>query len=204
MPCKLKKGIEMIRRYKESKKDIYVEVTPHHLFLTKDDEKNAFFLMKPELKTKQDQDALWKAIDEGIVDRIATDHAPHTKDEKNSENPPYGIPGLETMLPLLLDAVNNGKLSLNKLVELTVENPVKMLNIKNKGKIKQGFDADLTVVDMNKEKAVKNEELFTKCRWSPWNGKTLRGWPITTIVNGNIVFEQGTMKDIKAKELTFN
>ncbi|MDD5086903.1 MAG: dihydroorotate dehydrogenase electron transfer subunit [Candidatus Nanoarchaeia archaeon] len=199
-----KKEIDIIRKYKQGKNNIYVEVTPHHLFLTKYDEKNSFFLMKPELKTKQDQDALWGAIDEGIIDRIGTDHAPHTKDEKNSDNPPYGIPGLETMLPLLLDAVNKGKLSLSKLVKLTVENPVKMFNIKNKGRIKQGFDADLTIVDMNKEKTVKNEELFTKCKWSAWNEKKFKGWPLVTIVNGNIVFENQRVNDIKGREINFN
>jgi dihydroorotase len=199
-----KKDIDMIKKYRENNKNIYVEVTPHHLFLTKDDEKNAFFLMKPELKAKQDQDALWKAIEEGIIDRIGTDHAPHTKDEKNSDNPPYGIPGLETMLPLLLNAVNNGKLSLDKLVELTVENPVKMFNIKNKGRIKHGFDADLTIVDMDMEKTVKNEELFTKCKWSSWDEKKLRGWPIITIVNGKIVFEKEKINNIKGKEVIFS
>jgi len=199
------KEINLIRNFKNNKEcKIFVEVTPHHLFLTKEDEKSPFFMMKPGLKTKKDQDTLWKAIKDGTVDRIATDHAPHTIIEKESENPPYGIPGIETMLPLLLDAVNNKKLSLNDAVRLIVKNPAEMFGIKNKGRIETGFDADLVIVDMKKTKTVSNKDLFTKCRWSPWNGKELIGWPITTIVNGNVVFNNNKIKNIKAKEVMFD
>jgi len=197
--------INLIRNFKNNKEcKIFVEVTPHHLFLTKEDEKNSFFMMKPGLKTKKDQDALWKAIKDGTMDRIATDHAPHTITEKESENPPYGVPGIETMLPLLLDAVNNKKLSLNDVVRLTIKNPAEMFGIKNKGRIETGFDADLVIVDMKKTKTVSNKNLFTKCRWSPWHGKELRGWPITTIVNGNVVFNNNKIENINAKEVMFN
>ena len=107
---------------------------------------------------------------------IATDHAPHTKSEKEADysEAPSGVPGLETMLPLLLDAVNKDRLTLQKLVELTSQNPARIFGIKNKGKIEEGYDADLVIVDMNKEKEVKNEELFTKCGWSPFNGLKLK------------------------------
>ena len=108
------------------------------------------------------------------------------------------------MLPLLLDAVNNKKILLNDVVRLTVKNPAEMFGIKNKGRIETGFDADLVIVDMKKTKTVSNKDLFTKCKWSPWNGKELMGWPITTIVNGNVVFNNNKIEDIKAREVMFD
>ena len=145
--------------------------------------------MKPGLKTEKDQKALWEGIHNGKVDTIATDHAPHTKEEKFDPNYPYGVPGCETMLPLLLNSLNEKKLTLKKLIQLCCENPAKIFKIKNKGFIKEGFDADLAIIDLEFEKEVNNDELFTKCKWSPFDGWKLKGWPITTIVNGNIVFD---------------
>lgn len=176
-----------------------VEVCPHHLFLTKEDEKNNFFKMKPCLKKKEDQQALWDAIKKNKVNTIGSDHAPHTKEEKQEEV--YGVPGVETLLPLLLDAVNKNRIKLQKVIELCCNNPAKIFKIKNKGFFQEGFDADLTIVDMNLEKEVKNENLFTKCKWSPFEGWKLKGWPVMTIVNGNIVFDNGNINDVKAKEI---
>ena len=193
-----KDELRMIRKFKKS--NMHVEVTPHHLFLTEEDDKDAFTKMKPELKTKQDQEALWNAVDKGLVETIGSDHAPHTIEEKKSEKPPYGVPGVETTLPLLLNAVNEKRLTLQKVVELTSENPAKIYNL-NKGKIAEGYDADLVVIDMNLKKEVKNEELLTKCKWSPFNGKLLKGWPIMTIVRGNVIYSDNKIHDIKAKEV---
>src|SRR3989338_576690 len=120
--------------------------------------------MKPSLKFIKDQKALWAAMHGGLVDTIATDHAPHTRDEK--ELGAYGVPGVETMLPLLLDAANRKKITLQQVIELTSKNPAKIFKIKNKGEIKEGYDADLTVIDLNLKKQVKSDELFTKCKWS--------------------------------------
>ena len=188
------------------KNKVYVEVTPHHLFLTAKNVNDLGSLgeMKPSLKTEKDQKALWEGIHNGEVDTIATDHAPHTKEEKLDPNYPYGVPGCDTMLPLLLNSVNEKKLTLNKLVQLCCENPVKIFKIKNKGFIKEGFDADLAIIDMDLEKEVKNDELFTKCKWSPFNGWKLKGWPIMTIVNGNIVLHNGKINNIRAKEVLYN
>ncbi|MFH2027874.1 MAG: amidohydrolase family protein [Nanoarchaeota archaeon] len=196
------KELEYIQKNKTEK--IFVEVTPHHLFLTIKDYKKlgAFASMKPILKSQKDQDALWGAIDENMVDTIATDHAPHTKEEKENEEP-FGVPGVETMLPLLLDAVNKGRISLEKVVELCSENPAKIFGIKNKGLIKEGYDADLVIVDLKLEKQIKIEELATKCGWSSFEGMKLKGWPVMTIVNGNVVFD-GNFYDIKAKEVEYN
>lgn len=199
-----KDELEYIDKNRNNKeKNIFVEVTPHHLFLTLKDDKDAFTKMKPELKSEEDQQYLLEAVKNGIVDTICTDHAPHTKEEKLSFNFPHGVPGCETMLPLLLDAVNRGIIEIGNVIELCCENPAKIFGIKNKGKIKEGYDADITVVDMNLVKKVENNKLFTKCRWSPFNGKTLKGWPVMTIVNGNIVFEDGRINNIKAKEVEY-
>lgn len=200
----LKDEIDFLRKVKNSR--IFVEVTPHHLFLTKADVKKlkSFAEMKPSLKTKKDQNSLWKAIDDGIVDTIGTDHAPHTKQEKKKKDYPSGVPGCETALALMLNAVNKGKISLPQVVKLMCCNPAKIFRIKNKGKIQIGYDADLVIVDMNKKKKVQNKNLFTKCKWSPFNGKILKGWPIVTIVGGNVVFDETGFYDIKAKEVVYN
>src|SRR3989338_8578363 len=209
-------------RKEKIKNSASVEVCPHHLFLTAKDlnELGNFGEMKPGLKTKDDQKALWEGIHNGKVNTIATDHAPHTKEEKMQANYPYGVPGCETMLPLLLDALNNKaindknnknnaknkKITLRKIVELCCENPAKIFQIKNKGFIKEGFDADLAIVDLDLEKEVKNNELLTKCKWSPFDGWKLKGRPIFTLVNGNIVFDacsNGKINNIRAKEVSY-
>jgi dihydroorotase len=187
---------------------VYVEVTPHHLFLTKKDEikQKGFAMMKPSLKTKEDQKSLWEGIRYNIVDTIGTDHAPHTRQEKEllqQEKIPSGIPGCETMLPLLLNAINEKRLTLQQLQKLCCENPAKIFKIKNKGYIKEGYDADLTIIDLGLEKEVKNENLYTKCGWSSFNGWKLKGFPIMTIINGNIVFDNGRINNIKAKEIEY-
>ncbi|MBI2208901.1 dihydroorotase family protein [Candidatus Woesearchaeota archaeon] len=185
---------------------VFVETCPHYLFLTAKDinKLGSFAEMKPGLKTKQDQKALWQGLYNGRIDTIATDHAPHTKEEKMQENYPYGVPGCETMLPLLLNAMNEKKITLKKIVQLCCENPAEIFRIKNKGRIKEGYDADLAIIDLNLEKEVKNDELLTKCKWSPFDGWKLKGWPAMTIVNGNIVFDNGKVNNIKAKEVAYD
>ncbi|MBS3104898.1 amidohydrolase family protein [Candidatus Woesearchaeota archaeon] len=187
------------------KKQISVEVTPHHLFMDSKDLQSlgAFAEMKPGLKTEHDQKALWDGIANGNVDTIASDHAPHLKEEKEKANYPFGVPGVETMLPLLLDAFNNHKLSLSQIQRLCCENPAKIFKIKNKGLIKEGYDADLVIADLDRRQAVRNEDLLTKCKWSPFEGKILKGWPVTTIVNGNVIYDNGKIFDVKAKEVQY-
>ena len=185
-------------------RQIFAEVTPHHLFLTNKDVKRlkSFAMMKPPLGTEQDRNSLWQAIHNGIIDTIATDHAPHTIEEKETTKP-FGVPGVETMLPLLLNAVNRGKLDLATIKKLCCENPAQIFRIKNKGFIKVNYDADLVIIDMHKKEKVKADSLFTKCGWSPFEGKILKGWPITTIVNGNIVYDKGCLTEIRAKEVSY-
>ena len=188
---------------KKNKSKVYMEVSPHHLFLTAEDGEKLGMLkhVKPSLKTKEDQEALWKAMDSGLVDTVGTDHAPHLRQEK-MEKETYGFPGVETMLPLLLDAVNTEKLTLSKVIELTSKNPAKIFRIKNKGLLEEGYDADLTVLDMELEKAVSKEDLVSKSGWSPFEGKVLKGWPIATFVNGNLVWDQEGFHEGKGKEVT--
>ena len=198
-----KKELQYAKNSKNSR--VFVEVCPHHLFLTNNDIKKLgnFGEMKPNLKTKADQKALWAGINDNKVDTIATDHAPHTREEKMQANYPYGVPGCETMLPLLLSAMNDKKIELKKIVSLCCGNPARIFKIRNKGLIREGYDADLTIIDLNLEKEVKNDNLFTKCRWSPFDGWKLKGWPVMTIVNGNVVFDNGKINNIKAKEAVY-
>jgi len=193
-----------IKQIRKNKKYVYCEVTPHHLFLTEKDKERLGKLadVKPSLKTEKDQESLWKALQAGIVDTIATDHAPHKKEEKLNEDR-SGLPGIETMLPLLLDAVNKNKLTLQQVTDLTSKNPAKIFRIKNKGMLKEGYDADLTIIDMNLEKEVKADQLLSKTKWSPFEGKVLKGWPITTIVNGNIIYDHENVFEIKSKEIKY-
>jgi len=197
-----KEEMEMMRKEKDHR--IFCEVAPHHLFLTEEDEKRLgpFGRMKPSLKSKQDVEALWKGIADGTVDTICTDHAPHTIEEKKSAAPPWGVPGLQTLLPLLLDAVNRRKLSLSKVAELCCENPAKIFKIQNKGKIEEGYDADLVMVDMNLQKEVRNRDMLSKCGWTPFDRKVLKGWPVITVVGGNVVYD-GAVHDNRGKEVTF-
>ena len=198
-----KEELEIIKREKDSQ--VFVEAAPHHLFLTKNDidELKGFGMMKPGLRSEQDREALWEALSNGLIDAIGTDHAPHTIKEKQSENPPFGVPGLETVLPLLLNAVNEKRLTLSKLVQLTSANPAKIFRIQHKGKLEKGYDADIVIIDLNLEKQVRNKELYTKCGWSPFNGKILKGWPITTIVNGEIIYNDQKINDHKSYEVKY-
>lgn len=159
-------------------------VTPHHLFLTKDDVKRLgpYGQMKPSLKTKRDQDFLWRNLEN--IDVIESDHAPHTKDEKESANPPYGVPGLETTLPLLLTAAAEGKMTINDIIRLCFDTPSKLFGI-------QPHLNTFIRVDENERWTIKNEDLYTKCKWTPFNGMQVRGKLKQVFIRGTKVFENG-------------
>lgn len=176
-----KEAIDLIKKHKD-KLPIYVEVAPHHLFLNREEHNGPFYVMRPPLRGKLDNEALWQAIDEGVVDTIGTDHAPHLIEEKKGETVPFGIPGIETVLPLMLNAVNEGKLSIERLIDLMSVNPAKIFNI-------PVSEETYTEVDMDIEREVKNEDLKTKCGWSPFAGWRLRGWPVKVVINGEVVME---------------
>ena len=179
-----------------NKKNVTFEITPQHLTLYAPDcyEKlGTYAQMNPPIRTKEHYNRLWVAITNNIVDVLGSDHAPHSKENKNKEYPnsPSGMPGVQTIFPVMIDHVNNGKLSLEQLIKLMCENPCRIFGIKNKGYIKEGFDADLTIVDMNKEQVIKDEMIASKCGWTPFNNYKVKGFPVGTIVNGNLVMSEG-------------
>ena len=178
------------------KKNVTFETTPQHLTLYAPDcydKLGTYAQMNPPIRTKDHYDRLWIAIKNNIVDVIGSDHAPHLKKEKDKEYPnsPSGMPGVQTIFPVMLDHVNNKKLSLEQLIKLMCENPCKIFGIKNKGYIKEGYDADLTIVDMNKDQVIKDEMIASKCGWTPFNNYKVKGFPVGTIVNGNLVMSEG-------------
>lgn len=189
--------IEYLREAKEKKLKVYGEVTPHHLFLNKENLKdNPLLVMKPQLKAKADNNALWKAINEGIIDTIGTDHAPHTLEEKK-ENIIYGIPGVENSLELMLQAVKEKKLDIETLKRLMSENPSKIFNLKGKGSLKIGYDADIILVDLNINEKIDKKNIISKCNWTPYEDFNKGGNIITTIVRGNIVYNNGIFNEFK-------
>jgi dihydroorotase len=168
------------------------EVCPHHLFFNVDDyaRLGTRIQMNPSIKTRADNEALWRALADGTIQVIATDHAPHTLEEKALPYPqsPSGLPAVENVMALMLDAVNRGVLSLERVVSAMCDAPARVWNVVGKGRIAEGYDADLVLVDMNKRRTIRDEEQVTKCRWSPWHGTTLTGWPVRTWVMGRTVF----------------
>jgi dihydroorotase len=145
----------------------------------------------PPIREKHHQEALWNALNNNIVDIIASDHAPHTLEEKSAPYPksPSGTPGVQTLVPIMLNHVNNGKLSLSKLVSLWSYGPERIHKISGKGRIEQSYDADFTIVDMNKEMIITNDQQRSKSKWTPYDGMKVKGWPTHTIVRGNVVMQ---------------
>ena len=188
---------------------VYAEVTPHHLFLNTEiresTERNKMLLrMKPELREKSDNEFLWEAINRGEIDTIGTDHAPHLISEK-LEKITFGMPGVETSLALMINASNEGKISLEAIQKLMCENPAKIMKIEKRGKLQEGFFADIIVVDTQKEWIVGvDDTIESKCGWTPYENWKLKGKNTMTIVNGKIVYENGKINDShNGKEINF-
>ena len=171
---------------------ITAEVCPHHLFFNVDDYERLGSLVKmnPSIKNAADNERLWAGLLDGTIGVIATDHAPHTMAEKQQPYPkcPSGLPAVENYLALMLNEVNNGRLSIEQLVARMCDSPAKVWDIRNKGRIEVGYDADLVLVDMDLQRTIRNEDQQTKCGWSPWEGETLTGWAVQTIVMGQTVY----------------
>jgi dihydroorotase len=174
---------------------ITAEVCPHHLFFSVDDYQRLGTLvqMNPSLKTRQDNEQLWQALLAGRIQVIATDHAPHTLDEKQKPYPqsPSGLPAVENSLALMLNEVHRGRCTIGQVAHWMSEAPARVWDMVGKGSIRVGNDADLVLVDLNKTAEVRNETQQTKCRWSPWHGVSLQGWPVRTWVMGHQVFCEG-------------
>ncbi|QQR55557.1 dihydroorotase [Candidatus Peregrinibacteria bacterium] len=189
-----KAELELLRVYKHPK--LSCEVAPHHLFFTMEDMEDAFLKMNPPLRTFMDVEALWRALLDGTVTCIATDHAPHTREEKEQElwAAPAGVPGVEFALPLLLNAVNEGRLSLERVVALMCEGPAQIFDLKNKGSLAVGMDADLVLVDMHLKQTIEAKNIHSKCAWTPYEFFDLKGWPVLTMVHGQVVVENGKLR----------
>jgi len=175
-----KEELGLVQKAKKQGVSVYAEACPHHLFLSEGDYEmyGTRVQMNPPLRTIEDQVALWQGLNSGLIDTIGTDHAPHTVEEKERGygQAPSGIPGVQTLLPLLLDAVNRQRISMEKLVSLTRFNCEKIFRL-------QGND-DYVVVDPGLNREVDEKKLFSKCGWSPYHGRRLQGWPQFTVLKG--------------------
>ncbi len=175
-----------------------VEVTPQHLTLAAPEayeRLGTLAQMNPPIRGPEHREALWLGLAQGVVDVIGSDHAPHTTEEKARTYPasPSGMPGVQTLLPLLLDHVNAGRLSLARLVDLTSAGPQRIYGLATKGRIARGYDGDLTIVDLKRRETIDQAWLASKCGWSPFAGMTVTGWPLYTIVRGQVVMQEGEL-----------
>jgi dihydroorotase len=187
---------------------ITAEACPHHLLFNVDDYERLGSLvqMNPSIKTAADNAALWEGLLDGTIEVIATDHAPHTLEEKDKPYPqsPSGLPAVENSLALMLNEVNRGRCSLEQVVSWMCEAPARVWSIHNKGRIETGFDADLVLVDLEKVQTVRNEDQVTRSGWSPWHGEQLTGWPVRTWVMGQTVFHDGRFDEsVRGQEAKF-
>jgi dihydroorotase len=194
----------------QHKGNITFEITPQHLTIYAPDcydKLGTYAQMNPPLRDKSHYDRLWYGVKNNLNDTIGSDHAPHLKvnKEKTYPNSPSGMPGVQTLMPVMLNHVNDGKLTLSQLVKLVCENPVKIFGIQNKGFIKEQYDADFTIIDMHKTIEIKNENIESKCGWSPFDGFKLKGTPVSTIIGGKIKMKDGKiLGEPEGEPLKFN
>ena len=207
--CHLSKAseIELLREAKAEGVKVFGEVTPHHLFLNVDDvnatERSKMLLrMKPELKEKLDNEALWKALADGTLDSIGTDHAPHLIEEKLAKLT-YGVPSVENSLEMMLNGVKENKITFERLIEVMCKNPAKIFKIKNKGDIAVGYDGDLVIVDINDNSPIKDDKVITKANWTPFENCNRGGRVLTTILRGEIVYNKGNFNGIHGREVKY-
>lgn len=189
-------SVLIMKEERNSGLNISCEVTPHHLFLSKDlfKEHGALILTDPPLRNKNTVKNLFNALKEGVINIVASDHAPHTLKEKlcsNANKIPPGIPGLETTLPLLLTEVNSKRLTLKRIVDILAEGPAKIFHLDNKGALEEGKDADLTLIDLKAEHVIRSDKLFTKAEYSPFDGLKCKGRAVKVFVSGNQILESG-------------
>ena len=183
---------EEIDLLEQAKDFATVECTPQHLTLASPEcyeRLGTYAQMNPPIRSEEHQQGLWRGITDGVVNAIGSDHAPHTHEEKASDYPrtPSGMPGVQTLLPIMLDHMNSGRLTLQRLIDLTSAGPARLYGLLNKGFIREGFDADLSLVDLKAKRIISRDWLASKCDWSPFLDKEVTGWPVTTILRGNPV-----------------
>jgi dihydroorotase len=175
-----------------------VETTPQHLTLAAPEcyeRLGTYAQMNPPIRDARHRDALWQAVREGLVDVIGSDHAPHTREEKNRTYPdtPSGMPGVQTLPTILLDHVNAGRMTLERFVDLTSAGAVRIFGIAGKGRIALGYDGDFTIVDLKKKQRIENKWIASKCGWTPFDGMETTGWSVATVIRGNIVMRDGAL-----------
>ena len=173
-----------------------VEVTPHHLTLAAPEcyeRLGTLAQMNPPVRDASHRAAIWRGLDQGVVDVLGSDHAPHTREEKAKPYPasPSGMTGVQTLVPLMLDHVNAGKLTLARFVDLTSAGPNRLFGIARKGRIALGYDADFTVVDLKRREIITNAKVGSRAGWTPYDGVTVTGWPVGTILRGQRVMWDG-------------
>ncbi len=173
-----------------------VEVTPHHLTLVAPDcyeRLGTYAQMNPPVRDERHRRAIWAALAGGVVDVLGSDHAPHTREEKDHPYPEShsGMTGVQTLVPIMLDHVNAGRLTLERFVDLTSAGPQRLFGIRGKGRIAVGYDADLTIVDLKRRETITNAWIQSRCGWTPYDGVTVQGWPVGTFVRGRRVMWEG-------------
>jgi dihydroorotase len=186
------------------------EVTPHHLTIDGDEaykRLGTLVQMNPPVRGADVRDALWQGIAQGVADVLGSDHAPHTLEEKAKPYPnsPSGMTGVQTLVPMMLDHINKGHMSLQRFVDMTSAGPQRLFGIANKGRIAKGYDADLTIVDLKRRQTITNQWITSKCGWTPYDGVSVQGWPIGTIVRGHRVMWEGeVIKASQGEAVRFN
>jgi len=168
------------------------ETTPQHLTLSAPEcyeRLGTYAQMNPPIRDESHRAALWEAVREGVIDVIGSDHAPHTREEKDKVYPdtPSGMPGVQTLVTLLLDHVAKGNLTLERFVDLTASGPQRIFGIAGKGRIARGYDADFTIVDLNLSRTIENKWIASRCGWTPFDGMKTKGWAVAAILRGQIV-----------------
>jgi len=176
-----------------------VETSPQHLTLAAPECYEALGTlaqMNPPIRDARHRDALWEAVRTGVVDVLGSDHAPHTLEEKAKPYPtsPSGMPGVQTLLPLMLDHVAAGRLTLERLVDLVCAGPARIFGMRRKGRIAVGFDADFSLVDLAARRTITREWSKSRCGWTPFDGRAVTGWPIATVVRGAVVMRDGALQ----------
>jgi len=179
------------------------EVCPHHLYLSRDDldDRGTYGRMNPPLRSEARREAVFERVADGTVDIVATDHAPHTREEKDAGlwDAPSGVPGVETMLPLLLETARQGDLSYERVVDLVARNPAEIFDLDAKGRIEPGYDADLVLVDPDEHREIRGDDTHSKCGWTPFEG--MRGvFPELTMVRGEVVYERNPSDGVDRSE----
>jgi dihydroorotase len=186
---------EEIAYLAENKDVASVELTPQHLTLVAPEayeRLHAFAQMNPPIRDAGHQAGLWRAIEMGVADVLGSDHAPHTREEKARSYPasPSGMPGVQTLLPVMLNHVAQGRLTLERLVDLTSHGPQRIFGLADKGRLAEGFDADLTLVDLKARRTLRHEDMATRSGWTPFHGLEVTGWPVATIIRGVAVMRE--------------